>query len=895
MNMPDWSEAIREGLRGLNLDGSREAEIVEELAQHLGDRYSELVTAGVAEDRAFRLVTKELEGSDLLEGLRNARQLEASEPLGIGASGGTGALGGIRHDLRVAVRSIRINPAFSLTVVLMLALGVAGTTAIFSVFNGLFLRPLPFPNPDRLVDLNEAAPKWNLTQVSVSNPDYMAWTKGNSAFDGVAFFSAGGANLSDSSGLARRIQTAGVTHTLLDVLGLKPVLGRNFLPEEDRPGGAKVLLLGYDLWRSLFHGDPNVLGRIVKLDEQPYTVVGVLPREAVLPPEAEAWLPLAADPNQGGSYYLAGIGRLKPGVSMEQGKADLTRVHKGMIQSAKAYVNTLTFPTVMPLRDRYLGDFKTVIRILLGAVGVVLLIACVNIAGLMMVRGEARSREIAIRAAVGASRVRIVRQLLTESLVIAVLGGAAGVLAGKACLAGMVSLMPDDIPRWIGFGWDARFALFSIAVTGAAAMLFGLAPALQAAAVNALSCLQEASRSSMSRSRHLVLSGLVICEIALACILLVCSGLLIQAFRKVLHVDPGFRPDHVMTWRLELPDAKYPKPEQQLAAYRDLVSRLKALPGVSAASAASFIPLAGGHEGNFFIAEDARPLARDEQNPVVLTVTTLPGYFETMGMTLLKGRWFTDQDVAAHTPQVVIVNETFAKRFWPGQDPIGKRIRYASDHETPWMQVAGLARDTKHYGLDVEMRPEVFMPFTLHPESGLTLVLRSSMDAGALAAPVRETIRQMDPGLAMFQVRTMTEWLDRSLWTRRASSWLFGAFAAVAILLAVAGIYGVVSFAVSRRTREIGIRIALGARPGDVMLRVLAGGMVLLAVGLAVGLAASMAIANVLKSVLFGVSGRDIGTYGAVAGLVALVGALANSIPARRAASVDPIRALRFE
>ncbi len=892
--MPDWSEAIRERLRGLNLDGAREAEIIEELSQHLGDRYAEMVAGGATEDHAIRSMMEELQGSDLLEGLRNARQPAPREPLGLGASGGTGALGGLGHDLKVAVRSIRVNPAFSLTVVLMLALGVAGTTAIFSIFNGMFLRPLPFPAPGRLVDLNEAAPKWNLAQVSVSNPDYVAWTKGNSSFDGMAFFSGGGANLSDSSGLARRIQTAQVTHDLLDVLGLKPALGRNFFPEEDRPGGAKVVLLGYDLWRSLFHGDPNVAGRIVKLDEQPYTVIGVLPREAV-PPEAEAWLPLAADPNQGNSYYLAGIGRLKAGVSMDRAKADLMRVHKGMIQSVKAYVNELTFPTVIPLRDRYLGDFKTVTNVLLGAVGVVLLIACVNIAGLMMVRGEARAREIAIRAAVGASRLRIVRQLLTESLVLAVLGGAVGVLAGKACLAAMVSLMPDDIPHWIGFGWDARFAVFSILVTGAAAVIFGLAPALQAAAVDALSCLQEASRSSMSRGRHRILSGLVVCEIALACILLVCSGLLIQAFRKVLHVDPGIRTDHVMTWRLELPEAKYPKAEQQLAAYRDLVSRLKALPGVTAVSGANLIPLAGGHEGNFFLAEGAPPLGRNEQNPVILTVAALPGYFETMGMTLLKGRWFTDQDLADHAPQVAIVSETFAKRFWPGQNPVGKRIRYASEHETPWMQVVGLSRDTRHYGLDVEMRPEVFLPYTVSPRIGLALVLRSSVDASGLVAPVRETIRQADPGLAMFQVRTMTEWLNRSLWTRRACSWLFGAFAAVAILLAVAGIYGVVSFAVSRRTREIGIRIALGARPGDVMLRVLAGGTVLVGIGLIVGLAASMAVANVLESMLFGVSGRDFATYGAVAALVVSVGALANSIPARRAASVDPIRALRFE
>ncbi len=893
--MPDWGAIIRERLRGLDLEGAREAEIVEELSEHLDDRYAERISAGATEEQALQSAMEELEGSELLsESLRSAGETPAAGPVSLGGSGSGGLLRGVRHDLRLAFRMIRVNPAFSAMVIVLLALGVAGTSAIFSIFNGMFLRPLPFRDACRLVDLNEAAPKWNLTQVSISNPDFTAWRSGNSAFDSMAFFSGGGANLSDSSGIARRVETALVTHDLLRVLGLKPAFGRNFFPEEDRPGGAKVVLLGYDLWNSLYHGDRGVVGRIVKLDEQPYTVIGVLPREAVLPPDAEAWLPLQADPNADNSYYLAGIGRLKRGVSIAQGKADLMRVHKGMIQSAKAQVNEITFPTVMPLRDRYLGDFRTVTNILLGAVGVVLLIACVNIAGLMMVRGEARVREIAIRAAVGASRVRIVRQLLTESLVIALLGGAAGVLLGKALLAGMVSLMPEDLPHFISFGWDARFALFSALVTGAAAIVFGLAPALQAAAVNALGCLQEASRSSMSRGKHRILSGLVIGEIALACMLLLCSGLLVQAFRKVLRVDPGFRPDHVMTWRIELPAAKYAKDEQQVAAFGDLTNRLKALPGVTNASAANLVPLMG-HEGNFFQAEGAPPLGPKEQNPVILTIAALPGYFETIGMTLLKGRWFTDQDEVAHAPQVVIVNESFAKRFWPGQDPVGKRIRYDSSKPLPWMQVVGLARDTKHYGLDQEMRPEVFMPYVMNPHSAMTLVLRSSMDASGLAAEVRETIRQFDPGLAMYEIRTMNERLDRSLWTRRAFSWLFGAFAVVAILLAVAGIYGVVSFAVSRRTREIGIRIALGARPADVVIRVLAGGMALVAAGMAIGLAASMAVANVLGSMLFGVSSRDLTTYAAVTALVVCVGLLANVIPARRAAGVNPVRALRFE
>jgi len=505
--MPDWTEPIRDRIRALNLTGEREREIVQELSDHLDDSYRDALHSGATAPDAERAALAELDRPDVLpQQLRQTKQPRAIDPAGIGTRSGGNLMQSVLHDLRVAARMVRLKPGFSATVICLLALGVAGNTAIFSIFNGLFLRPMPFADPERVVDVDETAPKWDLKYVGISNIDFYTWQRNNSTFAGLAAASGISLNASDSSGVAQRIIGAQVTYNLLDVFGLKPALGRTFRPEEDRLHGPNVAMIGYDRWQRQYGGDPAVLGRIVKLNQQPYTIVGVFPKEAVLPPLAEIWIPLAVDPQSKGSFYLSGFGRLKPGVTMEQAKADLTRVHKAMIQQGEK-VNEDTSPVLTTLRDRYNGDFKTATGILLAAVAVILLIACVNIASLMMVRGEARSREIAIRTAVGASRARIVRQLLTESLLLAAAGGALGILGGKLFLAGLTSLMGDNIPKWVRFDLDARFALFCIALIGAAAMLFGLAPALQAAAVDARSSLQETVRTTLTRGRRFVLGG----------------------------------------------------------------------------------------------------------------------------------------------------------------------------------------------------------------------------------------------------------------------------------------------------------------------------------------------------------------------------------------------------
>jgi putative ABC transport system permease protein len=882
--MPEWKQVIRERLRGLNLDGARESEIVDELAQHLEDRYDALRSAGVTEPEARRQALEELSESQLLtEELRKLRRRVPPEPIGVPTRGAY--FSGFVSDVKLALRNIRTKPAFSLMVIGMLALGVAGNTAIFSIFNGLFLRSFPFPDAERLINLDETAPNWNLQYTGVSNPDIFVWRENNSTFDGMAFFDNKNFNLSDH-GTAQRVDGAAVTYDLLKVLGWKPLLGRNFLPEEDRPKGPHVVLLGYKLWQRMFRGDRNVLGHVLKLDNEPYTVIGVLPPEAVFPDRVEIWVPLAVDrdPAKSTGWYLNGVGRLKHGVSMEQATADLLRVHKAMIPAGWKD-NEITSPILTPLRDRYLGDFRIVSHILLGAVAVVLLIACVNIAALMLVRGGARAREIAIRTAIGASRGRVVRQLLTENLVLAAAGG-------------MMSLMPaDNLPRWISFSMDARFAAFSVAITGAAALLFGLAPAVQSSKVDARGALQDSGvRASLSRARRGTLHALVVSEIALALVLSVTAGLLLEAFQKVLRVDPGFRAENVITFGITLPDVKYKEDAQRVAFFENLLDRLRAVPGVKSVGAATATPL-GGHWGNFWEAEGNPPLGPNDKNPVTLQVVATPGYFEAIGMTFLAGRPFRQEEARAQHIRTAVVNESFAKHYWNGGTPIGKRIRHTLGERKPtdWIEVVGITRDEKHYGLEQEMKPGVFLPLREIPVNWMNIVLRGSIEPQMLIPPAREILREMDADIPMYEVRTMTERLDRSLWARRAYSWLFAAFAGVALLLAAAGIYGVVSYAVSQRTQEIGIRMALGAQPGQVLREVLGGGMVLVSVGVVVGLVGAFWAVRLLQSLLFGVNSRDPMIYSAVVLGVVLVGLMANFVPARRAASIDPMRALHFE
>lgn len=903
--MLEWREAIRGRLAEAKLDPISEAEIVEELAQHLEDRYEELCAKGIADEESRTRALAEIrEHALLVRAARDARRRSAqTQEVGTPATK-SDRFHGVVHDFKVGLRNLRVKPLFSLTVIGMLALGIAGNAAIFSIVNGLFLRALPFPESERLVDLDETAPKWNLPYVGISSVDLDEWRKGNTAFESMSFFRPTRYNLSDR-GTTERVFGAQVTREMLGVLRLQPLLGRNFTQEEDQPGGAKVALLSYRLWQRMFQSDPSVVGRIVKLDEEAYTVVGILPREALFPDRPELWTPLQADPTHNSGYYANGVGRLKAGVSIEQARADLFRIHKRMIAEGHR-INEITSPVVTPLRDRNLGSFRTVSGVLLGAVGVVLLIVCVNIGALMMVRGAGRAREIAVRIAIGASRGRIVAQLVGENLVLAALGGVLGMALGAACLRAMVSQMTTTVPRWISFSLDARFAIFCVALTGAATLLFGVAPAIICSRVDVRGALQDA-RTTASRGWRTTLGALVICEVGLALILSVGAGLLVEAFQRVLHVDPGFQPENVMTFRISLPDKTYSKPEEKIAYYDQLLARLRVLPGVTAAGATSAPPL-GGQWGGIFEAEDGRRFSPSGENPVLLKVAATPGYIEAMGMTLLDGRTFRKEDEGANAPTVALVNESFVKYFWGTGSPVGKRIRpphYSAGPPADWYQVIGYLRDEKHFGLDQETRPGVFLSYgktvlTVDRNDAralqeMNIVLRSTEDPGGLVGAVREVVRQMNPDVPMYAVHTMTEELDRSLWARRAYSWLLGVFATIALMLAAAGIYGMLSYAVSQRTRELGIRAALGARPGQVLAHVLAGGMTLVSAGIAAGLVVAFWTMRLLKTMLFGVSSYDPAIYATVVVGVLGIGLIANFAPAFRASRIGPMRALRVE
>lgn len=799
-------------------------------------------------------------------------------------------MGAIAKDVSYALRTLRKQPLFSLTVIFVLALGVAGTTGIFSVFNGLFLRPLPFDAPDRLVNLDETAPEWNLEFVSINMADFVAWHDQNRSFEAMAVYDLESANMT-LNGEPSRVDTTNVSAGIFDVLAIEPVIGRRYTAAEDEPGAEPVALLAYAQWQERFAGDPQVVGRPLTLDGEPHTIIGVLPPEAVFI-GGDVWTPLQADPMQNtGSWWLNGIGRLLPGVTAEEARVDLERIHKGMIEERG--VNEVTSPVVMPVLERLIGDMRAGTVAMLVGVGLVLLIACANVAGLMLARGTGRAREVGVRVALGAGRARILQQQLTESALLAAAGAVAGVALGYAGLRAALAVAPDNIPQWVSFDVDLRFLLFTLVISTSAALLFGFAPAWRAARTDPQRALQASGRSSSGSGRRWGLKGLVVSEVALALLLLICAGLLIGTVRELGQVDPGFRPESLLTYRVALPEASYAEDPQQRDFFVEHLAGVAALPGVVDAGAVTSAPL-GGHSGYFFAAENAAPRAEEEANPVTLVRWATIDYFDAIGINLLAGRTFTTADFGEEAAEVAVVNETFADYHWPGGDAVGKRFASNADDEEPdWVTVVGVAQNVKHYGLDTPMRPGIYLPFERSPMGAMTIVARTAVEPTSLADEARALVRRRDPDLPIFAIATMEQALADSLWTRRAASWALALFAGVAVLLAVSGIYGVVSYAVGQRTHEIGIRMALGAQRATVLRQIVGEGSLLLVAGTVLGVIGAFAAARAVQSMLFGISPTEPVAYVAGTLLLAGVALLANLIPARRAAAIDPVEALR--
>lgn len=799
----------------------------------------------------------------------------------------------ILADVRFALRTLRRQPAVSLLVVGMLALGIAASTAVFSLINGLYLRPLPFPDADRLVYLNEQAPRWNLEFTGINYPDFVRWREGAQQFEWMALVDNGEVNYADGGG-ATRLNAAWITQDFFGVLGVGALLGRTFELEEHVPNGPRVAVLSRDLWRSRFGADPSIVGSTLRLNSAPYTVVGVVPAHAEFPSEADVFLPIQDDPQQPWqSYNYDGIGRLKPGVTLEAALQDLMRAHAPIFEERDA--ERVVTPRIMPLRDRYVGDLRTVSIALASAVAIVLLIACANVASLMLARALARHREMGVRLALGAGTGRLLRQLFVENLVFATVGGALGLAGGYWLSRLLVAGVPDQLPDWVRFDLDVRIVVFSALLVVTTAVLFGLAPAFYAFGHDLRGALSEGgARTTAAASGRRTLSLLIAAEVALSAMLLVGGGLFLRAYHRLRDVDPGFRTDHVLTFGIALPSSVYDSSEKLLRFWEDLSPRLGAVPGVQAAGVISCPPLTC-HWGNFYVAEGVAPRGADEPNPVVLTRVASPGYFDAMGIRLQRGRFFEEADGRTEGSRAVIVNETFAKLVWPEDaDPVGRRIRgRGEDPQPPWMTVVGVVADVKHYGLDVPMRPGIYMPLPQNPLRQATLALYTRGAALELTGAVRRVVADMDAELPIYQVSTMQDRLRSSLALRETYSWLLTAFACLAVLLALGGIYGVASYAVTQRTREIGIRIALGARTGQVLGAVLRGGMVIVTCGVLLGLLGALAGARALSSLLFGVDAGDPMVYGGVALLLVATALVANFLPARRASRIEPMTSLR--
>jgi putative ABC transport system permease protein len=810
----------------------------------------------------------------------------------------------IIQDVKFGLRMLLKSPSMSIVATIALALGIGANTAIFSVVNAVLLRPLPFPNPDSLVALFETDTQRARVRGSHSYPNFFDIRTQNTTFERVAAYHSSDFIMT-GRGEPARLQGSVVTADLFPLLGVAPIMGRTFLPDEDNPGGGRVIVLSQQLFQKRFNSDPSVLNQSITLNGGSYTVIGVMPASFEFPIQndpVELWTTIAGDAsgkepvtNQRGAHFLGVIARLKPNVTPEQAQSELTAI-AARLEQQYPDTNTRRGLRLESALAALVGDVRPALLILLGAVACVLLIACANVANLLLARATGRHKEMAIRAALGASRLRVIRQLLIESILLSLLGGAVGLLLAVWWSDLLIALGKEDIPRAVHVEMDWRVLGFTFGVSVLTGLIFGLFPAFHSSKTDLVESLKDGGRGTSeggrrTRTRNVLAVG----ELAIAVVLLVAAGLLVQSLWRLQNVNSGLQPENLLTFNLAVPEKKY-NSERQTQFFSELKTRLESSPGVQAASSIFPLPLSGDRFSISFQIEGREVEPKDE--PSADLFMTGVGYFRAMGIPLIKGRDFEHRDVHGATP-VTIITEEFARQYFPNEDPIGKRIHPGistyDDDDSTMREIVGVVGNVRNRGLNTPPTPAYYLPQTQVPFSQMVIVVKATGDPHSLISGVTKEVAAMDPDLPLFGVKTMEEYLSASVASPRFNTTLLSIFAAVALVLTMVGLYGVMSYSVAQRTNEIGIRLALGAQPRDVLLMIVKQGSLLIVLGLGIGLLGAYAATRLISSLLFGVTAKDPITFVVAAVVLALVALLACYIPAWRATKVDPLRALRYE
>jgi putative ABC transport system permease protein len=881
--MKTFFSRMRSLLRNSNRKDQMDRELTEEVGSYVELLTEKKMKEGMNERDARRSAMVEVGGVE-----------QVKEEVRAGRSGF--AIETFFHDLRYGMRSLLKKPGFTLTAVIALALGIGANSAIFSVINGVLLRSLSYANPDSIVMLWER----NVTEATrlqnvVSPANFLDWQKQSTSFEHMAAIADQRVNLTGGAGEPEEIKAQFVGQRFFPALGVQPITGRFFVPEEARVGSDLVIILSHQLWQNRFGGDPAIVGKQATISGRQRTIVGVMPPGFhFLDNQVKAWMPLALDPainyREVTGRYLRVVARLKPAVTLQQAQAELTGIAKQLEQALPKY-NTGWGVNVVPMHEQVVGEIRPILVVLFAAVAFVLLIACANVANLLLSRAASRQKEFALRAALGASRLRLVRQMLTESVLLALMGGVLGVLLAFWGIQLLIGFGPDNIPRLNEISIDPRVLVFTFGISLLTGLFFGLIPAVQASRPDLNDALKEGSRGSTGGRGRTFRNVFVVAEVSLALVLLIGAGLMIRSFLRLQSVETGFNPENVLTMRLQLPKKKYPEPHQIVDFFKQAQDRIAALPGVQAVGAISYLPLTGlASRDAFKIVGQPAPAPGQEPGVEVRVIT--PTYFRAMGIPLLKGRLLDERDVKES--RVLLINETMAKRYFAGVDPVGKQMEVFWDGSGP-DEIVGIVGDIREGALNKEPEPAIYWSHPREPYSGMALVVRTGGDASRFGAAAQKEIRALDPDQPVADVRTMQQVIAKSIARPRFNTLLLTIFAGVALILASVGLYGVMNYSATQRTHEVGIRMALGATRADIMRLVVGNGMMLMLAGIGIGVLASWALTRVMANLLFGVTATDLPTFIGVSALLAAVAFIANYIPARRATRVNPVIALRYE